>query len=436
MLAEDPNKKNIPSGPEQQFDLHTTEESFGKVAELISQYGDICSFPSSSRRSSSYLINHPDYIKHVLVKNNANYSKGVGFERVKLLLGNGIIVSDGPFWRRQRRMVQPGFSRQTIMELTAVMVDCNQQLMSEWRQKAKTEEVINLTETASELALTVVLRTIFGADLQRMEATAGENPFGILTEDSVRDMQLVLKYRGLMKLVQEVIDHRRENVIERNDFLGAFMAAKDKETGETMTDKEMIDEVMTLIVAGHETTACTLNWVWYLLSQHPEAEQQVQHEADQFSIENLGMESFARLAYSRQVVEEALRLYPPVWLFTRKAINADKLGDYDVPAGTDIFIAPYFLHRHPEFWDEPEKFKPERFSDEAVKSRDKNAFIPFSAGPRRCIGDFFATIEMQLHLGMLAREFRLVHVPDKPLELIPDVNLRTKHNILMKVVSR
>lgn len=436
MLAEDPNKRIIPPGPEQRFDLHATEESFGRVTELISQYGDICHFQSPSRRSDSYLINHPDYIKHVLVKNHANYSKGVGFERVKLLLGNGIIVSDGTFWRRQRRMVQPGFSRQAIMEMTAEMMRCNQVLLEEWRQKADTNEVINITETASGLALRIVLRTIFGDDLQRIEESAGGNPFSILTEDTARDMQLVLKYRGLMKLVQEVIDYRRQQGVERNDFLGTFMSAKDKETGETMTDKEIIDEVMTLIVAGHETSACTLNWVWYLLSQHPEAEQKVQAEADQFSTDNPGMESFAAMGFSRQVVEEALRLYPPVWLFTRKAIEEDMLGKFYVPPGTDIFIAPYFLHRHPDFWDEPEEFRPERFSEEAVKARDKNAFIPFSAGPRRCIGDFFATIEMQMHLGMMAKEFRLVHVADKPLELDPGVNLRTRHNILMKVEKR
>lgn len=436
MLAQDPDKRIIPPGPEEKFDLPATEESFHKVEELIRQYGDICRFQAPNRRSESYFINHPDYLKHVLVKNNANYSKGAGFERVKLLLGNGIIVSDGPFWRRQRRMVQPGFSRQTIMELTEEMVRCNQTLLEEWREKADTGEVINITETASELALRIVLRSIFGDDLQKIEELAGGNPFSILTDDSARDMTLVLKYRELMKLVNKIIDYRREENIERNDFLGTFISAQDKDSGERMTDKEIIDEVMTLIVAGHETSACTLNWVWYLLSQHPDAERKVQAEADQFSSENIGMESFACMGYSKQVVEEALRLYPPVWLFTRRAIEDDRLGEYHVPAGTDIFIAPYFLHRHPDFWDDPETFNPDRFSEEAVKARDKNAFIPFSAGPRRCIGDFFATVEMQMHLGMMAREFRLVHVPDKPLELDPGVNLRTRHSIMMKIEKR
>jgi len=437
MLASDTEKPKLPPGPAEAFDLHTTEESFARVAELITDYGDICQISSPTRRSTSYLINHPDYIKHVLVKNNANYTKGVGFERVKLLLGNGIIVSDGPFWRRQRRMIQPAFDRRLIAALMHEMVQCNLVLRDAWREKAGTGEIINITETASELALRIVLRSIFGDDLEQMEAEGGGNPFAILTDDSARDMQLVMKYRALRKLVQATIARRRQGSQEHEDFLAAFMQGRDKDTGEAMTDRELIDEVMTLIVAGHETSACTLNWVWYLLSLHPEAEAEVQKEADQIAdVENPDFMQITGMSFSRQVVEEALRLYPPVWLFTRKTLEDDRLGDYFVPAGTDIFIAPYFLHRHPEFWQDVEQFKPERFTEDAVKARHKQAFIPFSAGPRRCIGDFFATVEMQVHLAILAREFHLEYVPDKPIELSPNVNLRSKHSILMRVRSR
>ncbi|MDH5738485.1 MAG: cytochrome P450, partial [Gammaproteobacteria bacterium] len=246
MQASDIEKKLLPPGPDEAFDLHTTEESFFRVADLLTKYGDICQIASPTRRSSSYLINHPDYVKHVLVKNNTNYTKGVGFERVKLLLGNGIIVSDGPFWRRQRRMIQPAFNRQIIASLIDDMAQCNFKLRDEWREKARTGKIINITDTASELALRIVLRSIFGDDLQRMEEDSGGNPFAILTDDSARDMQLVLKYRGLRKLVQAVIERRREAGIERNDFLSAFMLGRDKETGEAMTDRELIDEVMTL----------------------------------------------------------------------------------------------------------------------------------------------------------------------------------------------
>lgn len=435
-MSADQKNKLIPPGPEQAFDLHTTEESFNMVAELLEQYGDIVRIPSASRSSDSYLVNNPDYIKHILVKNHENYNKGVGFERVKLLLGNGIIASDGVFWRRQRRMIQPAFSRQMIASLVDKMIDCNRTLREDWRQKAGTGELIDITNIASELALNIVLQSLFSDDMEFIEQQADGNPFAILTEDSARDMQLVLKYRALRKLVLAVIERRREQELEREDFLGVFMQARDKETGEAMTNNEMIDEVMTLIVAGHETSACTLNWVWYFLALHPDAEQQVQAEADSLSSDIPGFEDLMNMPYVKQVVEEALRLYPPVWMFSRKAINDDQLGDYFVPAGTGIYIAPYFLHRLPEIWPEPEKFDPERFSDEQIKLRHKQAFIPFSAGPRRCIGDFFAIVEMQIHMGMMAREFRLVHVPDKPLELVPDVNLRTRHGIMMRIEKR
>jgi len=436
MLATDPENKLIPPGPNEAYDLHATQESFDKVSELISTYGDICRVHSVARSSDSYLINNPEYIKHVLVKNHTNYTKGVGFERVKLLLGNGIIVSDGPFWRRQRRMIQPAFSRQLIASLVDEMRDCNAILLEDWRQKVETGGLVNITEVASELALRIVLRTIFGDDLEFINKQSGGNPFAILTEDSARDMQLVLKYRALRKVVLATIEMRREQGIERDDFLGAFMAAKDKDSGETMTNNELIDEVMTLIVAGHETSACTLNWVWYLLAQDPVAEQKVQSEADLLPPEGPQFTDLTEMPYSKQVVEEALRLYPPVWLFSRKCLKDDRLGEYFVPAGTDIFIAPYFLHRSSEHWPDPDIFNPDRFAGEVLNQRHKQAFIPFSAGPRRCIGDFFATVEMQIHMGMMAREFRLVHVPDKPLELAPDVNLRTRHNFMMRIEKR
>ncbi|MDR9435610.1 MAG: cytochrome P450 [Thiohalophilus sp.] len=437
MTATAQGSKKLPPGPAQPCDLNTTPESFDIIAGLIAEYGDICRLTSESRKSDGYLVNHPDYLKHILVKNHQNYTKGVGFDRVKMLLGNGIIVSDGPFWRRQRRMIQPAFSRKVIAELSEQIKRCNLELLDSWETKAERGEPINITAEASELALQIVLRSLFSEDLDRIIAEQGSNPFAILTEDMARDMQLVIKFRALSKIILEVIERRRREQPERIDFLAMFMDARDKETDAAMTDRELLDEIMTMIIAGHETSAITLNWVWYFLAKYPDVERKLHAEVDSADYEQIpGFDDLEQLPYVKQVVEEALRYYPPVWLYTRRAIEDDQLGDYFVPAGTDIFITPYFLHRHPRYWPQPEKFDPERFAEENIREQHKQAYIPFSAGPRRCIGDFFATVEMQMHFGLMARKFRVQLLDDQPLELEPAVNLRNKQPIYLQLIRR
>lgn len=437
MTASQTQNPHYPDGPKKPYDMNTTAECFVQLGEWVKQYPDIFALSPEKRKNMTLFVNQPDYIKHILVKNHDHYQKGVGFERVKLLLGNGIIVSDGPVWRKQRRMIQPAFGKDVIAQLVNQVKQANLQLLEKWHELAKQQAVINITDATNELALDIILRSLFSDDLDDIFKQAGGNPFSILTDDSARDLQLVVKFRGLTKLVADIIQQRRQQPITSTDFLSVFMDARDKETGEAMSDKELIDEVMTLIVAGSETSATTLNWAWYSLSQHPEVEARLHAEVDNASYEQVpGFEHIMELSYTRQVTEEVLRLYPPVWLFTRKAIEQDKLGDYDVPPGTDIFISPYFLHRHPDYWDEPEKFDPERFTPEAIKQRHKFVFIPFSAGPRRCIGDFFGIAESQIHFGLMSRHFRMEHVNDHPVELAPEVNLRTRHPINMRILPR
>lgn len=430
------SQKQMPDGPADVFDLNMTEASFKKIAELINQFGDICHVPSS-RQDNSYFINHPDFVKHVLLKNHENYIKGVGFDRVKMLLGNGIIVSDGPFWRRQRRMMQPSFNRKVIGKLSDQIQRCNLELFEQWQQLSDNEAEIDIAKVSSELALQIVLRALFSDDLDEIIKEQGENPFAILTEDPARDIQLVLKFRQLGKILLQLIIKRREEKPERVDFLAMFMESRDKETGEAMTDSELIDELMTMIVAGHETSAITLTWVWYFLSEFSDVENKVHNEVDSASYKQLAsFEDLDQLTYVKQVVEEALRYYPPVWLFSRKAINDDRIDGYKIPAGSDIFISPYYLHRHKDFWPSAEQFDPQRFSEVAVKQRHKQAYIPFSVGPRRCVGDFFATVEMQMHIGLMARHFRLIRVEKKAVELAPEINMRNKHPLMMKIVKR
>ncbi|MGI9301637.1 MAG: cytochrome P450 [Gammaproteobacteria bacterium] len=434
-MSSQQNPQLLPPGPAERFDINVDDESFHKLAQWVARYGGIIKVEPATRRVPSYVLNSPEYVKHVLITNHRNYTKGVGFERVKMLLGNGIIVSDGDFWRSQRRMIQPAFHRQVITRLAQMMQACNQRKLEDWSEKAARRHTINITHEMSELALEVVLRALFSVDLDMLIAAEGENPFAILVQDFTRDLQLAMKFRGLTRHVADMMSRRRADERTEFDFLSMLMDTRDKETDEPMTDKALIDEVMTIIVAGHETTAGTLNWIWYLLSQHPNVETKLQAEADTFESAP-GFADLEHLPYARQVAEEALRLYPPVWLFSRKAVDADSVGGFYIPPGTDIFLCPYLLHRDAEHWDNPDAFTPERFASNDIKERNRYTYFPFSMGSRRCIGEFFSMVDMQLHLGLLAKHFRLKHVPDKPIELEPHINLRTRHSIMMLPEAR
>lgn len=417
--------------------MQTDAMTFGRLADWIPAYGDLIHVPPQVRKAPAFVVNHPDFIKHILVSNHANYHKGVGFERVKMLLGNGIIVSDGPFWRRQRRMVQPAFDRSVIAEMATEINQINLQLLPKWQTLARAGELINITAATNDLALEIVLRGIFSEDYARILAEHQGNPFAFLVDDSSRDLKLAVRFRALSKLVAEIITQRRQRSEQPRDFLGIMMSMQDKDTGAAMADKELIDEVMTLIVAGSETSATTMNWTWYALAIHPHVAEQFYAEVDAASYTDYpGFSQLTELDYTRQVVEEVLRIYPPVWLYTRKALGEDKLGSYTIPAGADLFISPYYLHRHPDFWPQPEQFDPSRFSEAAVKARHKFVHIPFSAGPRRCIGDFFAMVEAQLHFGLMGRHFKMEYQGQIPAELAPEVNLRSKHPLIMRIRER
>ena len=435
----DTGDRPLPPGPAEQFDIDVNEESFHRMWGDFQRYGSIYKIDSPRREQPTYVLNHPDLVQRVLAGNRRNYVKGPGFERVKMLLGNGLIVSEGEHWLRQRRTIQPAFHRDNISAMSEVMRRSNQDRLAGWERHADSGEPIDITQETSELALDIMLRTIFGDDLDLLIAEQGGNPFAMLVEHE-RDLALVLKFRALTKLVARLVEQRRRDDVHRQDFLSLYMDARNPQSGEPMTDKDLIDEIMTLIVAGHETTAATVNWIWYLLARHPEVEAKLHTEVDRLTPDfGQGPPDFAhlvRMPYAKRVMHETLRLYPPVWLFTRKALEEDVLGGYRVAPGTDILLSPYIVHRHPDFWDEPDAFRPERFGEEGVNRRHDYAYFPFSAGPRRCTGDFFSQVEVLTHLGLMARRFRLRYTPDRPLELEPAVNLRSKHGIKMTIERR
>jgi cytochrome P450 len=428
---------SLPPGPAEGFDLGGSDEALARLRRYFAEFGDLYRVFAPARGVYNYVINHPDDIKRVLLSNHRNYTKGEGMDRVKILLGNGIMTSEGDFWRRQRRMMQPSFHRRVIDQFSGLIREVNDKFAARWADKAARGEPIDLSEDASELTLDIVLRSIFGRDLARLETQLGANPFEVVAKEQNRDLKFAFRFRSLTKLVAELIDRRRREPEQHFDFLSMLMATRDRDTDAPMSDKELIDEVLTLIVAGHETTAAALTWTWYLISQHPEAQAQLQSEADrQSGGEDLSLGAAESLSFTHQVLQEALRLYPPGWLITRRTLEADELGGFAIPARTDVFISPYMLHRHPAFWSEPEEFKPERFAGVDAAERHKFSYIPFAVGPRHCIGENIAMFEMLVHVSAMARRFRLTRAGSEPIELEAQINLRPRSHLMMTVENR
>jgi cytochrome P450 len=426
----------LPPGPAEGFDLGGSDESLARLSRYFAEFGDIYRVFAPGRGVYNYVINHPDDIKRVLLSNHRNYTKGEGMDRVKILLGNGIMTSEGDFWRRQRRMMQPAFHRRVIDQFSSLIREVNDKFAARWAEKAARAEAVNLSDDTSELTLEIVLRSIFGTDLARLEKQLGANPFEVVAKEQNRDLKFAFRFRSLTKLVAELVDRRRREPEEHFDFLSMLMATRDRETHAPMADKELIDEVLTLIVAGHETTAAALTWTWYLISQHPGVQAQLQAEADAGGDRQLGLDAAESLKFTHQVLQEALRLYPPGWLLTRRTIDADELGGYPIAPRTDVFISPYTLHRHPAFWSDPEEFRPERFAGADSEERHRFSYIPFAVGPRHCIGENIAMFEMLVHVQAMSRRFRLTRAGSEPIELEAQINLRPRSSLMMMVETR
>ncbi|MBV8852763.1 MAG: cytochrome P450 [Sinobacteraceae bacterium] len=452
-----------PPEAELQFDIGATDDSLERMAELFARHGDIYRVMSPTRKAYTYVIHHPDDVKRVLVSNHRNYTKGLGLDRVKILLGKGIMTSEGELWRRQRYMMQPFFHRRVVTQFAATLDAVNERFTARWDEYLRRGELLNVTEEMSQLTLDIVLGSIFGRDLPELAPH-----FEVVTRESGRNLQFAFKFRSLTRVVAELIERRRTGNEEHFDYVGMLMSARDRESGKPMSERELIDEIMTLVVAGHETTASALNWTWWLLSQYPEVEARLHAEVDAApEFAGASLEQMESLQYTQQVINEALRLYPPGWMLSRRTIGADVLSGYDIPAATNILLPLYLLHRHPRYWQDPERFWPERFApdgepgapgtlrvaadnDAAAETtgadagplpagpskRPRFAYMPFAAGPRHCIGETLALYEMLIHLYKMARRYRLIYVPRQPLELEAQINLRTRYPLYMRLERR
>ncbi|HLJ20653.1 MAG TPA: cytochrome P450, partial [Stellaceae bacterium] len=353
-----------PPGPAEPFSA--TQDLFGWLTAQFRCYGGI--FKANIDGFDTYVLSEPDYAQHVLRTNWQNYPKGWANRRVTFLLGNGLMASEGELWQAQRRMVQPLFHRAIISPLYAAIIAANAGLLERWKSAAKRREHVNVTRDVSRVTLEVVLTALFGDDYPALAPK-----FRLLSAETRRDLRFAQEFRALRTTVAELVAVRRNAGIKARDLLGLLMAARSKESHVQMSDAQLVSEVMTLVVAGHETTASVLNWAWYLLARHPCNDERLAAEIPAALPECDGLPNFG---YVRQVLEEVMRLYPPGWLMTRKALANDCIAGFVIPAGSEIYISPYIIQRHPAHWPDPDQFDPDRFAPNRGEGRHPLAMLP------------------------------------------------------------
>lgn len=408
------------------YDLERGADKLQRLQSLWQRFGDCYRVSAASRAADTWVVTQPDWVRRILVTNHRNYTKGVGIERVRLLLGNGLMASEGELWRRQRRLLQAAFHKPRVETLFPLYHRQAHALAQRWLAAARAGQSVDVSAALGATTLEAVLEAVLSEDLHRFDDAAGRSPFHLVCEERQRDLAFAVRFRALSEPIRAVIDDRRRAQRFPPDLLSHCLLARASD-GAPMSDKQLVDELLTLIVAGHETTAAALSWTWYLLATHPDSFRQLQAEVQGLDPARVpDWRTLERLPFVTQVIREALRLYPPGWLYTRRALAADRLGDYQVPAGTDLFICSWLLHRHPAYWEQPEAFRPQRFAPDGEAQRGHGIYLPFSAGPRHCIGESFALAEMVIHLAVLARYVQ-PQAPDGPrLEAEADVNLRPR----------
>jgi cytochrome P450 len=414
----------LPPGPDEIY--RTTDDLLGWMQANFQHYGDI--YQASVYGERVYVINSPEYLDRVLLRNWRNYlRKGQAVKRIALSLGNGLISSNGQTWVRQRRMIQPAFKEDSIRRLFGAFIRPNTALLEKWRKAALQHEEVDVTRDVSLAVLEATLLAIFGEDYDKIASD-----FSLIAEES-RNMEFAQTCAKLATGITKIANDRRQDHGEANDILGLMMRALDRDTGKRMSDAELNSQAMTLVIAGHETTASVLNWIWYLVAKHPQVELRLTEEINRLvGAKPLDFDDLPKFSYTHRVIEEALRTYPPLWLMTRKAMKDDVLGDYFVPKGTEIYISPYLLQRHPRLWEDPDRFDPDRPDSEFSAKRHPLATCPFGAGPRNCIGELFARIEMQVHILLIARSIRLRYTEKGDAEFVAGVNLLSRDHFIMQ----
>lgn len=424
--------------------LDVRRDRLGFLKHIVREHGDIVRFRMGPR--DIYVVNQPRDIQHILQDNHENYRVGIGLVHARPFLGNGLLTSDGSTWLRQRRVVQLALHKSGTHTVFPLIVRGVQDMLDRWAGYVKRRESFDIFSEMQDVALKILGFTLFSVDLASHSPTI-QGSMKVAIEESMRRMMALFPLplaiptprnvrfcRAIDVLnvfTETLIDERRRSRSSFCDFLSMLTQATDGGSDAVLTDQEVRDQVMTILLAGQETTACALAWTWYLLSRRPDVERNVRAEVEQVLGDSQpSLDAVRKLEYTSMVVDESLRLYPPVWLIPRKSIHNDELGGYRIPGNADVLISPYLMHRHPLYWDNAEVFDPNRFLPERSVEHTPYTYIPFGAGRRFCIGAGLGKLEIQIVLALVTQRFRVSFSSTDPVEPEPLLALRPRGKIM------
>lgn len=443
-------KRNLP-GPRGYLGLRNLlqvkRDRLGFVMSLTGTYGDFVRFTMGTR--TLYLLNHPDAVKHVLKNNYGNYSVGIGLSEARQWLGNGSLTSENEHCRQQRRVIQPAFHAQKLRAISLGITDSTGSMFERWDKKVRHQGAIEIMSEMKQLTLDNLGKAFFGYSLNG-KAEDLLMAFKVCSDQAMHEMTSVLrlsrhlpslrrvKFRQAHRILDDIVNVLIRKQQERSNGSDNFLSLLESQLdlSDPHHQEQVRDEIMTLLLAGHETTACALTWTLYQIGNRPDVQTKMQEEITSI----LGgrvpeYEDVAKLKFTKMVLDESLRLYPPVWLIPRRAHNDDSVNGYPISAGSEVLICPYSLHRHPGYWDNPESFDPERFSTRRDDELFKYVYLPFGAGPRYCVGASFAILESLLILAMIIQRYRLRVVANQ--EIIPHASLTLypKNGLMMELTT-
>ncbi|WP_426502248.1 cytochrome P450 [Dactylosporangium sp. McL0621] len=419
-------------------------DRLGMMSDAAARYGDASRLPVGPK--DLYFFNHPDHAKHVLADNAANYHKGIGLVHARRALGDGLLTSEGELWRKQRKVIQPAFQSRRIAAQASVIAEEGAALVA--RLRAHGDAPVDVLQEMTGLTLGVLGRTLLDVDLGAYDSIGGD--FAAVQDQAMfelaslsavptwiplpRQLRFRRARRDLQRIVDDLVARRTARSVERDDVLSRLIVSAGQEEDPGIGRQRLRDELVTLLLAGHETTASTLSWTLYLIDRHPEVRERLREEALSVLGDRLPTyDDLTRLRYTAMVIEEVMRLFPPVWILPRKSLAEDEVGGYRVPAGADLLICPFTLHRHPAFWTDPERFDPERFDPDKVHDRPRYAYIPFGAGPRFCVGNHLGMMEAAFVTALLVRELTLTKEPGYEVRPEPMLSLRVRGGLPMRV---